>query len=119
MIMNEDETMQVEQLTECHDDVRDDADVKPNEDAANPADEIVDDSPEDNAAPAGPPRGEPVDIDALIAEAEERGYRRGREAGIEAWMKEGAVGLPATDARSGNATAEVMILNNMRRSVWD
>lgn len=60
---------------------------------------------------------ESVDIEALIAEAEARGYERGRNEGIEAWMNEGRRGRVAEPAPA--AECEVMILNNMRRSVWE
>lgn len=60
---------------------------------------------------------ESVDIEALIAEAEARGYERGRNEGIEAWMNEGRRGRVAEPASA--AESEVMILNNMRRSVWE
>lgn len=59
---------------------------------------------------------ESVDIEALIAEAEARGYERGRNEGIEAWMNEGRRGGVAAPPA---AESEVMILNNMRRSVWE
>lgn len=60
---------------------------------------------------------ESLDIEALIAEAEARGYERGRNEGIEAWMNEGRRGRVAEPAPA--AESEVMILNNMRRSVWE
>lgn len=60
---------------------------------------------------------ESMDIEALIAEAEARGYERGRNEGIEAWMNEGRRGRVAEPAPA--AESEVMILNNMRRSVWE
>lgn len=64
-----------------------------------------------------PTEEESVDIEALIAEAEARGYERGRNEGIEAWMNEGRRGRVAEPAPA--AESEVMILNNMRRSVWE
>lgn len=60
---------------------------------------------------------ESVDIEALIAEAEARGYERGRNEGIEGWMNEGRRGRVAAPVPA--AESEVMILNNMRRSVWE
>lgn len=60
---------------------------------------------------------ESVDIEALIAEAEARGYERGRNEGIEAWMNEGRRGRVVAPVPA--AESEVMILNNMRRSVWE
>lgn len=62
-----------------------------------------------------------ADIERLIAEAEARGYERGRNAGIEAWMQEGREergdGRAVVDDDVGDS--EVLILNNMRRSVWE
>ena len=75
-------------------------DVSPEGDAGNDSDEI-----------------EATDIDMLIAEAEARGYERGRTEGIEAWMNEGR--KSRTPRREEPAESEVMILNNMRRSVWE
>ncbi len=49
------------------------------------------------------------DIDRLIAEAEERGYRRGRE---EAGQVEPAEQEPADEP-------EILILAHRRRSIWD
>jgi len=57
-----------------------------------------------------------VDIEALIAEAEARGYERGRNEKIEAWMNEGRKRRMAAPEP---AESEVMILNNMRKSVWE
>lgn len=49
------------------------------------------------------------DIDRLIAEAEERGYRRGREeAGEEAPAEQEPADEP-----------EILILAHQRRSIWD
>lgn len=62
-----------------------------------------------------------VEIERLIAEAEARGYERGRHEGIEAWMREGVA--ERCDGRrvigDDVGDSEVMILNNMRRSVWE
>ncbi|MDD6888808.1 MAG: hypothetical protein PUD39_00875 [Bacteroidales bacterium] len=62
-----------------------------------------------------------VEIERLIAEAEARGYERGRHEGIEAWMREGVA--ERWDGRrvigDDVGDSEVMILNNMRRSVWE
>ena len=62
-----------------------------------------------------------VEIERLIAEAEARGYERGRNEGIEAWMHEGVAerwdGRQVIGDDVGDS--EVMILNNMRKSVWE
>lgn len=57
------------------------------------------------------------EVERLIAEAEARGYERGRNENIEAWMNEGRAGRQ--NASHEVAENEVMILNNMRRSVWE
>lgn len=68
------------------------------------------------------PAADEPDLDTLIAEAEQRGYLRGRNERIEELMQEPgeleAPSAPATDSplTGGN---EILILNNMRRSVWD
>lgn len=86
-------------------------------DAVREADvEIMDVSPEENAGNVSD-ETEAADIDRLIAEAEARGYERGRTEGIEAWMNEGRRGR--TPRGEEPAESEVMILNNMRRSVWE
>lgn len=58
-----------------------------------------------------------AEVERLIAEAEARGYERGRNENIEAWMNEGRSGRQ--NASHEVAENEVMILNNMRRSVWE
>lgn len=62
-----------------------------------------------------------VEIERLIAEAEARGYERGRNEGIEAWMREGVAERYDGRRVIGDdvGDSEVMILNNMRRSVWE
>ena len=57
-----------------------------------------------------------AEVERLIAEAEARGYERGRNENIEAWMNEGRAGRQNDHEVAEN---EVMILNNMRRSVWE
>lgn len=57
------------------------------------------------------------DIAALIAEAEARGYERARRERIEEWMSEGSGNR---DSNGGSEDyGEVMILNNLRPSVWE
>lgn len=58
-----------------------------------------------------------AEVERLIAEAEARGYERGRNENIEAWMNEGRAGRQ--NASHEVAENEIMILNNMRRSVWE
>lgn len=59
---------------------------------------------------------EPSDIDRLIAEAEHRGYMRGRNESIEQLMH--PVGTPADDGVDRDRPSEVLILNNLCESVW-
>lgn len=58
-----------------------------------------------------------AEVERMIAEAEARGYERGRNENIEAWMNEGRAGRQ--NASHEVAENEIMILNNMRRSVWE
>lgn len=58
----------------------------------------------------------PPDIDRLIAEAELRGYMRGRNERIEQLMH--PVESPADDGVDPDRPSEVLILNNLRESVW-
>lgn len=62
-----------------------------------------------------------VEIERLIAEAEARGYERGRNEGIKAWMREGVAERWDGSRLIGDdvGDSEVMILNNMRKSVWE
>ena len=61
------------------------------------------------------------DIDALIAEAEQRGYLRGLNERAEKQLQRPSVGsAPEQERREYTAeNNEVMILNNIRKSVWD
>lgn len=63
----------------------------------------------------------PLDIDALIAEAEQRGYLRGLNEQAEKQLQRPSVGSsPENEHREYIAeNNEVMILNNIRKSVWD
>lgn len=58
-----------------------------------------------------------AEVERLIAEAEARGYERGRNEGIEAWLQEGRSKMPAGYRKEPES--EVIILNNMRKSVWE
>lgn len=123
------ETMK--ELNEAADDKVVDVAVTVNDEATAREDaEVVDAEAANDAEAAGADDGndrkevdeeatgaEAVDIEQLIAEAEARGYERGRNEGIEAWMNEGR-GVYAAE-READGDGEVMILNNMRRSVWD
>lgn len=62
------------------------------------------------------PSPEPPDIDRLIAEAEHRGYMRGRNESIEQLMR--PADAPADNSGEPDRRTEVLILNNLRESVW-
>lgn len=57
------------------------------------------------------------DIEQLLVEAEARGYERGRNERIETWLNEGRSKIAT--ATSKEPESEIMILNNMRKSVWE
>lgn len=63
----------------------------------------------EDVAPAGT-----SDFDRLIAEAEERGYRRGLKEGMAELME-----LPRADEAPDDAEAEILILSHPRPSIWD
>lgn len=77
----------------------------------------VADAPETNPTPTDGATS-PEEVERLVAEAEARGYERGRNAGIEAWINESRSALPHSREKP-DCESEIMILNNMRRSVWD
>ena len=58
-----------------------------------------------------------AEIERLIAEAEARGYERGRNEKIETWLNEGRSRM--LTVASKEPESEIMILNNMRKSVWE
>lgn len=80
----------------------------------------------DNAPETAPETAGPssvmsmADIEALIAEAEQRGYLRGRNENIESLMQAPGIYERPRDKPAAHAdqTSEVLILNNIRRSVW-
>lgn len=85
--------------------------------------------PEDDAPQSAPEATEPpetteADIEARIAEAETRGYLRGRNESIAELMREPAVferqhapGIPPLP--ENREDSQPMILNNPRVSIWD
>lgn len=85
--------------------------------------------PEDDAPQSAPDATEPpetteADIEARIAEAETRGYLRGRNESIAELMREPAVferqHAPGTPPLPENREdSQPMILNNPRVSIWD
>lgn len=85
--------------------------------------------PEDDALQPAPEATEPpetteADIEARIAEAETRGYLRGRNESIAELMREPAVferqHAPGTPPPQENREdSQPMILNNPRVSIWD
>ena len=85
--------------------------------------------PEDDALQPAPEAMEPpetteADIEARIAEAETRGYLRGRNESIAELMREPAVferqHAPGTlPPQENREDSQPMILNNPRVSIWD
>lgn len=63
------------------------------------------------------PRG--AELERLIAEAEERGYRRGRNESISRLMEHPAHVDPELDNMPGTGEPEILILANIRPSIWD
>lgn len=61
------------------------------------------------------------EIEALVAEAEERGYLRGRNESIERLMRRPGIleQEPWQRDACGQSETEPMILNNPRVSIWD
>lgn len=108
---------------------------------APPAEEVADDGAdatatcadaEQPAATDTTPRAEPPlppDLEARLAEAETRGYLRGRNERIEQLMREPAIferqrghpSIPSSKAsgEEWQADSQPMILNNPRVSIWD
>lgn len=60
----------------------------------------------------------PEELDRLVSEAEERGYLRGRNEAVETLMSRPGHRKPA-EAEDDDGEDAVMILREMRRSVWD
>lgn len=62
-----------------------------------------------------------LEIEALVAQAEERGYLRGRNENIERLMRQPGMLQQEQWNRetSGQQDSEPMILNNLRVSIWD
>lgn len=58
------------------------------------------------------------DLEALLAAAEERGYLRGRNEQITKLM-EVPPELTTTVGRPNGMESEILILNNLRSSIWD
>lgn len=75
-----------------------------------PQDEIAEEKSAMNAA----------EMEAKIAEAEHRGYLRGLNERAERLMQRPAVGEANSEQKAEYHTDdEVMILNNIRKSIWD
>lgn len=61
-----------------------------------------------------------AEVEAKIAEAEHRGYLRGLNERAERLMQRPAVGEANSEQKAEYHTDdEVMILNNIRKSIWD
>jgi len=111
---------------------RQNAPQPPSPSAANDADSPTD-TPESNDVPSTPAGDNPAtaeneppaaaltpEMEALIAEAEQRGYMRGRNESIEELMRRPAMlqTIPPADTTIPE-TDEPMILGNQRISIWD
>lgn len=67
-------------------------------------------------APAAPT---PEEIEQMVAEAEQRGYLRGRNEQIEQLMEAPTGYEPETLGEGGHLKGEPMILGNLKPSIWD
>lgn len=67
-------------------------------------------------APAGPTTEE---IEQMMAEAEQRGYLRGRNEQIEQLMEAPTGYETETPGEGGHLQGEPMILGNLKPSIWD
>lgn len=71
-------------------------------------------------APAAAPALSAEEVAAMVAEAEQRGYLRGCNERIDTLMERPAMWQqPAPPAAPADDDTEIMILNHLRRSVWD
>ncbi len=59
------------------------------------------------------------DMERLIAEAEHRGYIKGRNERIDELMSTSRMWQPEHTIPHAEGAPQVMILDNLRRSVWD
>ena len=61
-----------------------------------------------------------AEVEAKIAEAEHRGYLRGLNERAERLMQRPAPGETSSEQKAEyHADDEVMLLNNIRKSIWD
>lgn len=67
-------------------------------------------------APAAPT---PEEIEQMVAEAEQRGYLRGRNEQIEQLMEAPTGYETETLGESGHLQGEPMILGSLKPSIWD
>lgn len=67
-------------------------------------------------APAAPT---PEEIERMVAEAEQRGYLRGRNEQIEQLMEAPTGYETETLGEGGHLKGEPMILGNLKPSIWD
>lgn len=71
----------------------------------------------DVEAPATEPSQD--SLDTLLAEAEQRGYLRGRNESIHELMTSPHGGGDTSASQPVADEAEILILNNIRPSIWD
>ena len=82
--------------------------------------EIQLDQAQDNDSAEAAATEATADVEALIAEAEQRGYMRGRKERIEELMGEpGLLEPESRGAACGEEPDGVEILRNRRVSIWD
>lgn len=75
---------------------------------------------ETEAAPEETPAAPtPEEIERMVAEAEQRGYLRGRNEQIERLMEAPTGYETETLGETGYLQGEPMILNSIRPSIWD
>lgn len=84
------------------------------EEQATPVNDAVEDVDEGTDATDGEP-----DVEQLIAEAEQRGYLRGRNERIEVEMRRPSLLENNRNAERDVEVSQPLILNHLRRSVWD
>lgn len=75
---------------------------------------------ETEAAPEETPAAPtPEEIEQMVAEAEQRGYLRGRNEQIEQLMEAPTGYETETLGEGGHLKGEPMILGNLKPSIWD
>lgn len=76
-------------------------------------------SPESSSTASSPRVWSQTEVDSMLADAEERGYRRGLNKQIELKMQQPAVDNETYAAEPQRRAEQLLILRRLRRSVWD